>query len=123
MNITYNNLNKVNNELRKEFMEAYERVLSNGSFIADRELYQFETEFADYCGSKYCIGVGSGLDAIELILRAFGIGSGDEVLVPSNTFIATLYNAGASGANSLWVPKIPSRTNSSTSRLITIKPM
>jgi dTDP-4-amino-4,6-dideoxygalactose transaminase len=75
--------------IRKELDKAYQRVMDSGWFIAGPELEAFESEFALYCQAKHCVGVGNGLDAIHLLLRAYGIGPGDEVLVPSNTFIAT----------------------------------
>jgi dTDP-4-amino-4,6-dideoxygalactose transaminase len=75
--------------IRKELDKAYHRVMDSAWFIAGPELEAFESEFALYCQAKHCVGVGNGLDAIHLLLRAYGIGPGDEVLVPSNTFIAT----------------------------------
>lgn len=75
--------------IRSQLDAAYQRVMDSGWFIAGPELEAFESEFADFCGVKHCVGVGNGLDAIHLLLRAYGIGPGDEVLVPSNTFIAT----------------------------------
>jgi dTDP-4-amino-4,6-dideoxygalactose transaminase len=76
-------------ELKTELDDAYQRVMNSGWYIHGAELEAFEAEFATYCGTNYCIGVGNGLDALHLILRAYGIGPGDEVIVPSNTFIAT----------------------------------
>lgn len=76
-------------EARKDLDAAYDRVMTSGRFVLGPELEAFEQEFASFCGVRYAIGVGNGLDALELLLRAHGIGSGDEVLVPSNTFIAT----------------------------------
>jgi dTDP-4-amino-4,6-dideoxygalactose transaminase len=76
-------------ELRVDLDTAYQRVMDSGWYILGKELETFETEFATYCGVKHCIGVGNGLDALHLILRGYGIGQGDEVIVPSNTFIAT----------------------------------
>jgi dTDP-4-amino-4,6-dideoxygalactose transaminase len=75
--------------IRSELDAAYQRVMDSGWFIAGPELEAFETEFAQYCDVTHCVGVGNGLDAIHLLLRAYGVGPGDEVLVPSNTFIAT----------------------------------
>lgn len=72
-----------------EITEAIQRVIDSGWYILGRETELFEQEFAAYCGVKHCVGVGNGLDALSLILRAYGIGPGDEVIVPSNTFIAT----------------------------------
>jgi dTDP-4-amino-4,6-dideoxygalactose transaminase len=76
-------------ELQLELDEAYKRVMDSGWYLLSNELESFEENFAQYCGTKYCIGVGNGLDALKLILRAYNIGEGDEVIVPSNTFIAT----------------------------------
>jgi len=76
-------------ELKSELDEAYHRVMESGWYILGQEAEAFECEFADYCGVKYCIGVGNGLEALHLILRAMDIGPGDEVIVPSNTYIAT----------------------------------
>jgi dTDP-4-amino-4,6-dideoxygalactose transaminase len=75
--------------IRPQLDAAYKRVMDSGWFIAGPELDAFESEFAQYCDVTHCVGVGNGLDAIHLLLRAYGIGPGDEVLVPSNTFIAT----------------------------------
>jgi len=76
-------------ELKEELDDAYHRVMASGWYIYGEELAAFEKEFAEYCGAKHCIGVGNGLDALFLILKAYGIGEGDEVIVPANTYIAT----------------------------------
>ena len=76
-------------ELKPELDAAYERFMRSAWYILGKECEAFEQEFAAYCGSKHCIGVGNGLEALHLLLRAYGIGKGDEVIVPSNTYIAT----------------------------------
>src|SRR5712691_5950293 len=76
-------------ELKSELDSATQRVMSSGQYILGPEVAAFESEFASYCEAKYCVGVGNGLDALHLILRAMGIGAGDEVIVPANTYIAT----------------------------------
>jgi len=76
-------------ELASEFDAAYRRVAAGGWYLMGAELEGFEADFAKYCRTRYAAGVGSGLDALVLILRALGIGPGDEVVVPSHTFIAT----------------------------------
>jgi dTDP-4-amino-4,6-dideoxygalactose transaminase len=86
------------NELRAELDAAYRRVMDSGWYILGNELEAFETEFAAYCGVKHCVGVGNGLDALHLILRGYGIGQGDEVIVPSNTYIATWLAVSYAGA-------------------------
>jgi len=101
--IAYSDLQPIHNQIRDELDEAYRRVMDSGWFIAGNELRQFEREFADYCGTKYCIGVGNGLDALHLILCAYGIGPGDEVIVPANTFIATALAVSYAGATPVFV--------------------
>lgn len=76
-------------ELKEELDTAYQRVMESGWYILGNEVESFEREFAEYCGVKHCIGVGNGLDALFLVLKAWGIGEGDEVIVPGNTYIAT----------------------------------
>jgi dTDP-4-amino-4,6-dideoxygalactose transaminase len=76
-------------ELAGELDDAYHRVMESGWFILGKEVTAFEQEFANHLGAKYCAGVGNGLDALHLILRAMEIGPGDEVIVPANTYIAT----------------------------------
>ncbi len=76
-------------ELKDELDAAHRRVMESGWYILGNEVAAFEAEFAAYCGVKHCIGVGNGLDALHLILRGMDIGPGDEVIVPSNTYIAT----------------------------------
>lgn len=85
-------------ELKAELNAAFQRVMNSGWYIQGEELRAFETEFAEYCNVQYCIGVGNGLDALHLILRAMDIGLGDEVIVPSNTFIATWLAVSYAGA-------------------------
>ena len=85
-------------ELREELQQAFSEVLDSGWFIQGNQLEAFESEYAAYCGTKHCIGVGNGLDALHLILRAYDIGVGDEVIVPSNTYIATWLAASYAGA-------------------------
>jgi dTDP-4-amino-4,6-dideoxygalactose transaminase len=76
-------------ELRPELDAAYERFMLSAWYVLGKELEAFELEYAGFCESKYCVGVANGLDALHLLLRAYDIGAGDEVIVPSNTYIAT----------------------------------
>jgi len=99
-------------ELKTEIDIAIERVLRGRQYIRGLELEAFEAEFAEYCGVRYCVGVSNGLDAINLVLRALEIGSNDEVIVPSNTFIATWLAVSHVGA----IP-IPVEPNESTFNL------
>lgn len=99
MKVPFLELKPTYDELKPEFDAAYHRVMDSGWYLLGNELEAFEAEYADYCGSKYCIGVANGLDALHLSLRAAGIGPGDEVIVPSHTYIATwlaVTHAGAS---------------------------
>lgn len=84
--------------IRDELDSAYKRVLESASFILGSELREFEQEFAAYCGVRHCIGVANGLDALFITLKAMGIGPGDEVIVPSNTYIATWLAVSYAGA-------------------------
>lgn len=89
MNIPFLDLKATYDELKPEFDAAYRRVMESGWYLLGSELEAFESEYAAYCGTTHCVGVGSGLDALVLILRAYDIGPGDEVIVPAHTFIAT----------------------------------
>lgn len=75
--------------IENEIDQAVKQVLDGGWYILGKNVEEFEKEFAQYCGVKYCVGVGNGMDALELILRAYDIGVGDEVIIPANTYIAT----------------------------------
>jgi dTDP-4-amino-4,6-dideoxygalactose transaminase len=98
MRVPFLDLGRMHQEISVPLERAFQRVMDSGLFIMGPEVDAFESEFADYCGVKYCIGVGNGLDALYLLLRAYGIGAGDEVLVPSNTFIATWLAVSRCGA-------------------------
>jgi len=99
----------INGLQRSELDAAYHRVASLGQFILGKEVSAFESEFAHYCGVQHAVGVGNGLDALHLILRAYGIGVGDEVIAPSNTFIATWLAITYAGATVVSVePRIDS---------------
>jgi dTDP-4-amino-4,6-dideoxygalactose transaminase len=85
-------------ELRSDLLLAFQRVIDSGDFILGEEVKKFEKEFSLYCKTTNCVGVGNGLEALHLILHAYGIGDGDEVIVPSNTFIATWLAVSNTGA-------------------------
>ena len=89
MKVPFLDLKALYHETKVEMDLAYNRVMESGHFIHGSECRNFEAEFASYCESKFCIGVGNGLDALKLILEAYNVGANDEVIVPSNTFIAT----------------------------------
>ncbi len=89
--------------IRQEAGAATARVLSDADFILGREVDCFEQDFARYCGSEHGIGVDSGTSALEMALRAYGIGDGDEVIAPANTFIATALAISSTGATPVLV--------------------
>ncbi len=89
MSVPFVDLAQAHAELQEEIEAAVNRVLRSGCYVLGPEVEAFESEFATYCGTRYCIGVGNGLDALRLILMALDIGPGDEVIVPANTYIAT----------------------------------
>lgn len=89
MMIKFLDLKDINDRYEKQIEEAFTRVLASGWYIDGHELTSFEREFATYCQTNHCIGVGNGLEALCLILRASGLGPGDEVLVSGATFIAS----------------------------------
>lgn len=90
-------------ELDQELRNAFERVFSSSWYIEGKEDERFEKAFASYCKSKFCVGVGNGLDALYLALKALNIGAGDEVIVPSNTYIATALSVVYVGAKPVFV--------------------
>lgn len=90
-------------ELNQDLRDAFDRVFCASWYIEGKEDKAFESAFAEYCGVRHCIGVGNGLDALMLSLKAMGIGPGDEVIVPSNTFIATALAVTYTGAKPVLV--------------------
>jgi len=98
MRIPFLDLKATYLELKEDLDNAAKRVMNSGWYIQGDELRAFESEFAEYCSVKHCVGVGNGLEALHLILRAMGIGHNDEVIVPSNTFIATWLAVSYAGA-------------------------
>lgn len=104
-------------ELQAELDSAWRRVMESGWYILGSEVEAFEREFAEYIGVKYCVGVGNGLDALHLILRAYGIGAGDEVIVPANTYIASWLAVSYAGASPVPVEPLEETCNLDPSRL------
>ena len=103
MNVPFATFKPMHNEIREELNSAYEIVLDKSNFIQGTECKNFEEEFAKYCEVKYCVGVATGLDALMLILKAMNIGESDEVIVPSNTYIATALAVSYTGAKPVFV--------------------
>lgn len=98
MQVPFLDLTRLHRGIRQDLDSAYRRVMDSGWFIMGPELEAFESEFAAYSGVSHCVGVANGLDALHLLLRAYGVGAGDEVVVPSNTFIATWLAVSMCGA-------------------------
>ena len=115
MQIPFLDLKKINLQYEIAFKNSLEDVLNEGWFIMGQNLKSFETEYAGYCGSKHCIGVANGLDALILILRAYKelglMKDGDEILVPSNTYIASILAISANNLTPVLIePNIESYT-------------
>jgi dTDP-4-amino-4,6-dideoxygalactose transaminase len=98
MNVPFLDLKAAYLELQAGIDAAVRRVLSSGYYIGGPEVDAFEAEYAQYCGAAHAVGVANGLDALHLALRAMGVGPGDEVIVPSNTYIATWLAVSQCGA-------------------------
>ena len=103
MNIPFVTFLPMEKELNEELRGAFDRVFTRSWYIGGEEDNSFEKAFAEYCGSQYCVGVGNGLDALMLALKALDIGEGDEVIVPSNTYIATALAVTYVGATPVFV--------------------
>lgn len=103
MNVEFNVLDRQYNRYQNEYDEAAIRVLQSGWYVLGKELESFETEFSVWNGSNYCVGLNSGLDAIILAVRALGIGEGDEVIVPANTYIASVMGITLNNATPIFV--------------------
>jgi dTDP-4-amino-4,6-dideoxygalactose transaminase len=104
-------------ELKAELDAAYHRVMDSGSYVLGSEVNLFESEFAAYCEAKYCVAVGNGLDALHLILRAYDIGPDAEVIVPTNTFVATWLAVSYAGATPVPVEPDPRTFNLDPNRI------
>lgn len=103
MNIPFVTFKPLEKELDKDLRDAFERVYNRSWYIEGVEDEAFEKAFAEFCDSKYCVGVGNGLDSLFLALKAMGIKEGDEVIVPSNTYIATALAVTYTGATPIFV--------------------
>ena len=101
--IPFLDLAKVNNRFRSEIDARISRILDRGWYLQGEENELFSKHFAEYCGTKYALGVANGLDALNLIIRASGFGPGDEIIVPSNTYIATILAISENGCTPVLV--------------------
>ncbi len=90
MVIKFLDLHKINERFRPEIDAAIKRVLDSGWYLLGKEDEKFEADFAAFCGTKHCIGCANGLDSLNLIIKAYGFGPGDEIIAPANTYIASI---------------------------------
>lgn len=109
--IPFLDLRSINQCHRSELVAAFERVLDSGWYVLGQEVERFEAEYANWCGVAHAVGVGNGLDALSLVLRAWDIGPGDEVIVPSNTYIASWLAVTHVGARPIPVEPDPDSFN------------
>ncbi|OJU37787.1 MAG: erythromycin biosynthesis sensory transduction protein eryC1 [Alphaproteobacteria bacterium 65-37] len=115
--IPFLDMKSVYAELKPELDAAYHRVMESGWFVLGKEVEAFEAEYAAFCGTKHCVGLANGLEALELVLRAWDLGPGDEVIVPSNTYIATWLAISAVGATIVPVEPTPGGPNIDPDRI------
>ncbi|WOV86462.1 DegT/DnrJ/EryC1/StrS family aminotransferase [Sporosarcina oncorhynchi] len=105
--IEFLSLKKVNEAYEERFQKAASRVIESGWYVLGEEVNSFEKEYANYCGTNYCVGVSNGLDALKLLLKAYGFGPGDDIIVPSNTQIAPILAISEVGAKPILVEPNP----------------
>lgn len=117
MSVPFLDLGAAYRELQRDIDAAVSRVLASGWYILGPEVEAFEEEFAEFCGTRHAVGVANGLDALVLALRALDIGNGDEVIVPSNTFVATWLAVSAVGARPVPVEPDPGTHNIDAARI------
>jgi dTDP-4-amino-4,6-dideoxygalactose transaminase len=117
MSIPFLDLKAINLTQQDEIEQAMRRVLHSGWYVLGKEVEAFEQAYAAYCGTRHAIGVANGLDAIFLVLKAWGVGPGDEVIVPSNTYIATWLAASHCGATPVPVEPIEGTYNLDPARV------
>lgn len=115
--VPFLDLSVTHETMRAGLVSSFSRVLDSGTFLLGEELGRFERAWADYCEAEYAVGVGNGLDALHLILRALNVGPGDEVVVPSNTFIATWLAVSMCGATPIAVEPDPGTMNIDVTRV------
>lgn len=117
MNVPFVDFGPSNQQFREAALKAFEHVFDKGWYILGEQVQQFEQEYADYHKVKHCIGVANGLDALHIALRIKGIGKGDEVIVPSNTYIATVLAVSFVGAKPIFVEPNPDTYNIDPTRI------
>ncbi len=103
MRVPFADFTPMHNEIKEEVLSSFSSVFEKNNFICGEKCSEFENAFAEYCGADYCVGCGNGLDALHMILKGLGIGQGDEVIVPAQTFIATALAVTYAGATPICV--------------------
>ena len=106
MKVKFLDLFKINEKYRSSIDNKIKDVIDSGWYIRGKSNENFENEFSKFCGVKYAVGVSNGLDALSLIIKAYGFGKGDEIIVPSNTYIATILSISNNGCVPILVEKI-----------------
>jgi dTDP-4-amino-4,6-dideoxygalactose transaminase len=109
--VPFLDLRLASEEVESDLLEATARVVRSGWYVLGAEVERFESDFAAYVGARHCVGVGSGFDALHLALRTMGVGPGDEVIVPANTYIATWLAVSYTGATPIAVEPDPGTYN------------
>lgn len=115
--VLFSDLKAAYREIQGEIDNAIARVVGSGWYIGGPEVAAFEEAFADYCDADHCVGVGNGLDALHLALLAMGVGPGDEVIVASNSYIATVLAVSMAGATPVFVEPDPRTFNIDPARI------
>ena len=109
--ISFLDLHKINERFRAQFDAKVKEILDSGWYLQGKQNEVFCNNFASYCGTKYALGVANGLDALKIIIKAYGFGAGDEIIVPANTFIATVLAVSDNGCTPVFVePNIDTYT-------------
>lgn len=105
--VPYVDLALQHQKIKDEILEAIDRILTKGDFVLGEEVERFEENLAQYCGTRFALGVNSGTDALFLVLKAHRIGQGDEVIIPPNSFLASASSVIAAGATPVYVDICP----------------
>lgn len=115
--IPFLSLYPINERYRSEIDAAIKRVLDHGWYLLGQEITDFERQFAEFCGVRHCIGVANGLDALNLIIKAYGFGPGDEIIAPANTYIASILAISQNGCMPVLVEPNPQTMNIDTEQI------
>jgi dTDP-4-amino-4,6-dideoxygalactose transaminase len=117
MKVPFLSFKSVNTEVKSEIFSAFEEFFDSGWYVLGQKVHDFELEYANYNKVSHCVGVSNGLDALHISLKTLGIGPGDDVLVPSNTYIATALAVSYVGARPIFVEPNPDTYNIDPTRI------